>query len=53
MHNKKDRSQNPHKQQEIHKTTNQQQQNHGFREDSSLSQRGLDLNAFDWRHISP
>ena len=46
-------TQNPYKQWEIHKTINQQLQNHRFRTDSSLSHRGGGggLNAFYWRQI--
>ena len=37
MHTKTKLVQNPHKQWEVHKTINHQQQNHRLRTDSSLS----------------
>ena len=44
------KTQMPHNQLEAHQTTDQQQQNHRLRTDSSLSRRG-DLNAFYWYQI--
>ena len=51
MHTKERQTQNPNQQLEIHKTINQQQQNHRLRTDGILSYGSGGLNAFYWRQI--